>query len=89
MNPSESRLPYIHYHCIIIQVYKIPLHNIMKREVTKLIQGVHHIKTKEEYSGPNVIIAKIKNFLLHTHFDLLLSKQHLHLCKLSLILQMS
>ena len=32
----------------------------MNREVTKLIQGVHHLKTKEEYSGPNVIIAKLK-----------------------------
>jgi hypothetical protein len=32
----------------------------MNREMTKLIQGVHDIKIKEEYSGPNVIIAKIK-----------------------------
>ena len=41
----------------------------MNREVTKLIQVVHHIKTKEiktkeEYSGPNVIIAKLKNYAL-------------------------
>jgi hypothetical protein len=37
----------------------------MNREVTKLIQGVHHIKTTKEYSGPNVIIAKIKNYALN------------------------
>ena len=35
----------------------------MNREVTKLIQ-VQCIKTKVEYSGPNVIIAKIKNYAL-------------------------
>jgi hypothetical protein len=37
----------------------------MNREVTKLIQGVHHIKTQEEYNGPNVIIAKINKYALN------------------------
>jgi hypothetical protein len=37
----------------------------MNREVKKLIQGVHHIKTKEECSGPTVIIAKTKNYALN------------------------